>query len=262
MDLQVGAPEINMDDIPGTIRSLSDNVMKLRKELDWLMKGNLDEDQVYRAGSVVTDWVYANKIEAKQIDVTEGRITTAQIEDLIVGGNVTMGPGATISWGNVSGRPNTTYIDAYGIYTGTVQANQINTAGLSAEKIYQAGYPNNYAYIGGVGSGLILKKSGSTYFAIDDYGSQTNFYGHDGTNFLSSSGSSTSPNGEWDFISADAVYNLYDKMYDNPFRYNDPIDFVRTNGSQNIKLAFFEGASENFFEVYVSGTYKGSFALY
>jgi hypothetical protein len=38
--------------------------------------------------------------------------------------------------------------------------------------------------------------------------------------------------------------------------------YIKSSGSKDVKLQFFEGASENFFEVYVNGTYMGSFALY
>lgn len=47
------------------------------------------------------------------------------INNLVVGENVTMGPNAYISWSNVNDKPavpNTTYIDANGIYTGSLTA--------------------------------------------------------------------------------------------------------------------------------------------
>lgn len=85
------------------------------------------------------------------------------INNLVVGGNVAMGPNAYISWENVtsqptiptntnqltdgaglgttaswtsvSGRPNTTYIDANGIYTGTLTADQVNAVTIDASSI-------------------------------------------------------------------------------------------------------------------------------
>jgi hypothetical protein len=70
----------------------------------WLMS-HLDDKNVIRAKSVSADWVYAGNIQANQIDVANGKIQAAQIEELVVGGNVQMGPSATISWGNVTNQP-------------------------------------------------------------------------------------------------------------------------------------------------------------
>jgi len=43
------------------------------------------------------------------------------------------GLGTTADWGSVNGRPNTTYIDGSGIYTGTVTSAQVNTSGFTAQ---------------------------------------------------------------------------------------------------------------------------------
>ncbi|MCY9593714.1 phage tail protein [Paenibacillus chitinolyticus] len=93
-----------------------------------------------------------------------GTISTANIETLIVGQNVIMGPNAYISWNQVAGRPNTTYIDANGIYTGKVTANQIDTNGLSAQRIFQAGSPQNYAQIGGSYGDFVMYYNNSELF--------------------------------------------------------------------------------------------------
>jgi hypothetical protein len=83
-----------------------------------------------------------DKIKVEQLDASTAKITTAMIETLEVGRNVVMGANATISWSQVSNKPfipqtasdvgalpanspKLTYIDAYGVYTGTVQANNI-----------------------------------------------------------------------------------------------------------------------------------------
>ena len=87
------------------------------------------------ANGVWTPNVYATNISA-----LKGKIKTAQIEDLIVGGNVAMGPDAVISWGQVTDADTyslaawknsgyATHIDANGIYTGTVTANKILIGG-------------------------------------------------------------------------------------------------------------------------------------
>lgn len=46
--------------------------------------------------------VWTPTVYAEHIVTTNAKITTAQIEDLIVGGNVTMGPDAIITWNNLS----------------------------------------------------------------------------------------------------------------------------------------------------------------
>ena len=69
--------------------------------------------------------------------IIDGSILARHIatNQLTVGDNVAMGPNAYISWSNVTGRPNTTYIDANGIYTGTIVASQINAGTISSDRI-------------------------------------------------------------------------------------------------------------------------------
>lgn len=45
------------------------------------------------------------------------------------------GLGTTATWTSVSGRPNTTYIDGSGIYTGTLAASQVNAVAINASSI-------------------------------------------------------------------------------------------------------------------------------
>lgn len=90
------------------------------------------------ADTVKSTWIYTGRITASQINAAYGKITTAQIENLIVGTNVTMGSNASISWNNVTNQPNIpkgTYIDANGIYTGNISATQITTGSMSADRI-------------------------------------------------------------------------------------------------------------------------------
>lgn len=67
--------------------------------------GTVGTDQLV-AGSALIGAALIDKIKASQIDVSEGKITTAMIEELIVGQNVQMGPNATISWQQVTNQPN------------------------------------------------------------------------------------------------------------------------------------------------------------
>ena len=81
--------------------------------------------------------IYTGLIKAAQLDVSEGKISTAQIEQLVVGQNVLMGPNATISWGQITGAPNvpvlpdyikSTYIDQTTIMSPNISAGTITGA--------------------------------------------------------------------------------------------------------------------------------------
>lgn len=121
-------PKIYSMPVEKQIRALGDYLMRYRRESEYLLNGNLDEGNVFRAGSIF----------AENIDCTNARISVAQIDDLEVGSNVTMGANATLSWAQVTNQPfipsqysdaqalaaweasgYRTYIDEYGMYSGT-----------------------------------------------------------------------------------------------------------------------------------------------
>lgn len=124
-----------------TVKNLYDTVMKLRKELEWLLY-NLDTKNVLVAKRAEISELYAGTIEANKITTAEGTITTAQIENLEVGDNVTMGANAYISWNNVTDQPTipegytwedwlanaitATYIDGQNVWTPNVYATNIS----------------------------------------------------------------------------------------------------------------------------------------
>lgn len=140
--------------------------------------------------------------------------------------NVQMGKNATLSWNQVTSQPNAaalggimanssrlTHIDANGVYTGTLTADQIiagrissdyiDTSNLAAEKIYQKGYPANFIKVGGQFGDLELSYNGNNYFTIYngvDYVSLKHF----GNEYLRMSGAASAaiPVGKWDFSSA------------------------------------------------------------
>lgn len=170
--------------------------------------------------------LYTGYVKADQIDVATGKIKAAQIEELVVGSNVTMGTGASISWGQVTGKDldygnitgskppvsadNTyatigtsrlTHIDKDGIYTRKIDADQINTVGLSAEKIFQRDKPNNYAVMGGDYGDLALYYQGSEYFRIYNALAST-YLKVAGGYIFNSDGSTTYPRGSWNFSNA------------------------------------------------------------
>lgn len=183
------------------------------------------------AGSKI-DGDMIDSIKVQQLDATTAKIGTAMIENIIVGTNATMGPNAYISWNNVTGQPYipnkasdvgaipSTYIDSSGIWTGylnadkiiagslsvtklsgLITANQINTNDLSAQKIYQKNYPNNYMTIGGQFGDLVLSYEGSEYFTIYNNISSASLMRR-GNVFLDSTGTNTIAYGTWNFSNA------------------------------------------------------------
>jgi hypothetical protein len=231
------------------ITSLYDYVVALRRELNDLLY-NLDDDNM-------------REITAKSIETST----------LIVGDNIAMGPNAVISWPQVLGRPNTTYIDEDGIYTGTLTANQItagaidaseinvinldadnivtgtlsasriDTTNLYAERIKQSGYPNNYGVIGGPLGGLALYQSNDHYFSIYKGALEAYFY-VPGNSFLSSSDYGTYAYNDWDFASANVtgLDNYAEANHNHDSRYTRNIDTGQRVGFQiyNGTLEVFE----------------------
>ncbi len=98
-------PAISKLPVEKQLRSYTDLLMRYRRELEYIINGNLDEGNVIRAKSVSSDWVYAGNIMTDQLIAGEAKISTALIENLVVGNNVTMGPEATISWLRVENKP-------------------------------------------------------------------------------------------------------------------------------------------------------------
>jgi len=108
----------------------------------------INNSNVLTSDSLKISGAFIDKIQASQIDVTNAKISSAQIETLIVGTNVQMGSNAYISWNNVTNQPTIptsynqltdtkplTYIDGSGIYTGSLTANQINAVNVIASQV-------------------------------------------------------------------------------------------------------------------------------
>jgi hypothetical protein len=74
-----------------SVNMLRDAYIRMRKDLEFYLS-SLDEENISR---ITTDLLIAGK----------ALISTALIEDLIVGGNVTIGPDARISWSQVTNQP-------------------------------------------------------------------------------------------------------------------------------------------------------------
>ena len=100
------------------------------------------------------DGHFDGTVLAENIDTTNAKISVAQIEDLVVGNNVTMGPNATISWGQVIGSNAgavsawedsgyATHITSSGVYTGSIYANQIYGGVANLDNEVNIGDPNS-----------------------------------------------------------------------------------------------------------------------
>lgn len=136
------------------VDALYDAYFVMRKFMTYYLSGNLDEENVVRAQEAVIANVLAGTIKADQIDVTEGKIQAAQIEDLVVGGNVTMGPNARISWSQVTNKPSipvlpsyikSTYIDSTTVQSPTIIGGQIIGGSITSNSTINV---TTNAYIG------------------------------------------------------------------------------------------------------------------
>lgn len=128
-----------------TVEELTNLMFRYYRELQYLLNGNLDSENVIEAATVKADWVYAGAVKTDQLIAGGAKIGTALIENLTVGSNVTMGANATISWSQVTNQPSipsqytnamalaawensdyATYIDANGVYSGSFNGGMFN----------------------------------------------------------------------------------------------------------------------------------------
>lgn len=160
--------------------------------IDWLtarkiIAGSVKAEDIDTTTATISS-AQIGSLAASKIDTTEAKISTAKIEDLIVGTNVAMGVNATISWDKVSNQPDIpdeatiTSISNNCISTATVNADQINTEGLSAEAIYDPDNLYNVIRFMTAVGGFEFQVSGTgahNYFSVlgSDGGVLTFFYG-------------------------------------------------------------------------------------
>lgn len=89
--------------------------------------------------------VWTPNVYATNINVLKGKIKTAQIEDLIVGGNVTMGRDATISWRQVTDQPDIPILPSY------IKSTYIDETRIESPNIY-----GGYIFGGTIRGGKII----------------------------------------------------------------------------------------------------------
>ena len=135
-------PGIN-ETADGKIKGLMNSYVDMSQYMQWILS-HLDEKNVVRAKAVVADWVYAGAVKTDQLIAGDAKIGTALIETLTVGGNVVMGPNATISWNKVTGAPSiptntditqitANYIATPNLITNIAQVNNELTLGTGYE---------------------------------------------------------------------------------------------------------------------------------
>ena len=155
--------------IEGKVDALYDAYFMMRKQLTYYLSGVLDSDNIQ---SITTDLLIAGT----------AKISTAFIEDLEVGSNVTMGPDATISWGNVTGAPSIPtlpgYITSTKITSTTIESPSITGGTLTGGTVRTAASGERLSMNS---SGLISYNSSGNKSGIavenGDYGySELNFY--------------------------------------------------------------------------------------
>lgn len=128
---------------------------------------------------IVNSWKYPGKTTINGANIETGTITADKIKagELVVGKNVTMGQNAYISWNNIIGKPpipNGTYIDANGLYTGTIACDKITS--YSSDPIIRLfNQGDSYCSIDatayneqGKGNAIRLKWNRDTYFLIGE----------------------------------------------------------------------------------------------
>ena len=98
---------------------------------DWDWRTIANGDRVV-ADEVDAEWVYAGTVTTDQLIAGVAKISTALIEDLVVGNNVIMGPNAAISWSQVTGNKPTQYTDAQALsaWKNSGYATYINSSGV------------------------------------------------------------------------------------------------------------------------------------
>ncbi|WP_024834144.1 phage tail protein [Ruminiclostridium josui] len=151
-------------------------------------------------------------LEANKITTNEAKIKTAQIENLEVGGNVAMGPNATISWNQVTNQPTIpvlpSYITQTKITSTTVESpiivgGEIRGGKLTSDSTINVttdAYIGNNLYLGNYASSGSLKK---IYFNSGAWiGNNNDFTGYGIEINCSSLKINGWPEGSWDFSNA------------------------------------------------------------
>lgn len=138
------------------------------------------------------DGSFISSISTDQLNAGSAKITTAMIETLEVGRNVIFGSNVTMSWGQIynpptaeqlggisANSPRLTYIDAYGLYTGTVTAEKLRGTYIQGiDWMSNSDITPFNVYIGSTSNlamqiyydSLNMYRQGTRYFRVDPSG--------------------------------------------------------------------------------------------
>lgn len=133
-DVELHETNINPHNLPLSIGvgGFGIKAMKGEDVMFWLQDSG---DALFAGELQAATGTFAGTVYAENIDTTNAKISVAQIEQLIVGENVTMGASATITWDNLEGKPDdlvtTTVLGQDYIITGKINADNIDTGTLT-----------------------------------------------------------------------------------------------------------------------------------
>jgi hypothetical protein len=259
---------VRIDTVQGIVVTRSDNKVKstfnatdgikvqVKEGSNWVDKfyfdatsGNLNIDGVVNArdlkvngSSVLTtdklkiNGAYIDKITTDQLVAGSAKITTAMIETLEVGRNVIMGANASISWSQISGRPNTTYIDANGIYTGQIRADQITAGYISADRIWGgtlSGVQINVSTDATVGRNLYVGDQYDSYSNYIRFKSNAYIYGNNNSITIDAGASGQIQIGRYPYIQIGSSYIAFNGstyIYDTTYLYGTIVTNILTTG--------------------------------
>ena len=109
------------DTLEEKLKNLTDAYYLMRRKMMYLLGGALDDENF-------------NYISTNKLIAGEAKISTALIEDLVVGENITMGPYATLSWEQITGtddipfRSDLTWDNLIGVPTDLLTQSQLTAA--------------------------------------------------------------------------------------------------------------------------------------
>ena len=98
------------------------------------------------ANQIATNTITANQIATNTITSNEINVASINMSDL----------SGSVNWSSVTGAPNTTYIDANGLYTGNINASNITAGTLNADRIVSGSLTSSTFYSGSVSTNGIV----------------------------------------------------------------------------------------------------------
>lgn len=228
---------------------------------DWDWRTIANGDRVV-ADEVDAAWVYAGKVTTDQLIAGEAKISTALIEDLVVGNNVIMGPNATISWSQVTGNKPTQYTDAQALsaWKNSGYATYINSSGVYSGSFNGGMFNINPTGSRNLPSGLTVGGYYGTGWVGQAFKMAYEELGDGGTPEIAITGAHSIP--VTFYTDTKFRNNTAEFLYGSSVYFRGYVDFssanvsgvVKTSGSQDLSLV----ATESGIVVRVGGVTLGS----